>query len=73
MGFGDVSLVSVCGLLLGWPGVIAAVVFAILLGGFCSICLIIFAWFTKKENVLMRYIAYAPFITIATAVLWIIR
>jgi prepilin signal peptidase PulO-like enzyme (type II secretory pathway) len=73
MGFGDVALVSVCGLLLGWPGVIAAIVLAILLGGLWSICLIVFTWITKKDNVLMRYIAYAPFITIATGVLWLIR
>ncbi len=73
LGFGDVSLSSVCGLLLGFPGVVTCIVLAIALGGLWSIGTIIIARIRKSPNPLMRYIAYAPFITLAAATLWFMQ
>jgi leader peptidase (prepilin peptidase)/N-methyltransferase len=73
IGFGDVSLSAVCGLLLGWPGVIAGLFLSIILGGIWSLGMILAALIRKRENPLLKYIAYAPFITIATGALWLMR
>jgi leader peptidase (prepilin peptidase)/N-methyltransferase len=73
IGFGDVSLSTVCGLLLGWPGVIGGLFLSIILGGVWSLGMILAAMIRKRENPLLKYIAYAPFITIATGALWLMR
>lgn len=73
MGFGDVNLGGVCGLLLGWPGIVGGIFIGVILGGIWSMVLIFRSMLMKKKNPLQEYIAYAPFITIATAVLWLIR
>jgi prepilin signal peptidase PulO-like enzyme (type II secretory pathway) len=73
IGFGDVSLSAVCGLLLGWPGVIGGLFLSIILGGVWSLGMIFVAMIRKRENPLLKYIAYAPFITLATGALWLIR
>jgi leader peptidase (prepilin peptidase)/N-methyltransferase len=36
LGFGDVNLAGITGLMLGWPGVLIGLLFAILAGGFVS-------------------------------------
>ncbi len=73
LGFGDVSLSAVCGLLLGWPGVIGGIFLSIIFGGLWSIGMILTTMIRKIENPLLKYIAYAPFITIATGALWLMR
>jgi prepilin signal peptidase PulO-like enzyme (type II secretory pathway) len=73
IGFGDVTLSAVCGLLLGWPGVIGGLFLSIILGGLWSLGMILVSLIRKQEKPLLKYIAYAPFITIATGALWIIR
>ena len=73
IGFGDVTLSAVCGLLLGWPGVIGGLFLSIILGGIWSLGMILAAMIRKRENPLLKYIAYAPFITIATGALWLMR
>jgi prepilin signal peptidase PulO-like enzyme (type II secretory pathway) len=73
IGFGDVSLSAVCGLLLGWPGIIGGLFLSIILGGVWSLGMILSSKIRKEENPLLKYIAYAPFITIATGALWLMR
>jgi leader peptidase (prepilin peptidase)/N-methyltransferase len=73
IGFGDVTLSAVCGLLLGWPGVIGGLFLSIILGGLWSLGMILVSLIRKQEKPLLKYIAYAPFITIATGALWLIR
>jgi leader peptidase (prepilin peptidase)/N-methyltransferase len=73
IGFGDVTLSAVCGLLLGWPGIIGGLFISIILGGFWSLGMILVALIRNREKPLLKYIAYAPFITIATGALWLIR
>jgi leader peptidase (prepilin peptidase)/N-methyltransferase len=70
LGFGDVCLCGVCGLLLGFPGVITCIFLAIILGGLWSIGAVLLAKVRYESNPLMHYIAYAPFITLAAAILW---
>ncbi len=72
LGFGDVTLAGVCGLLLGWPGIIIGLFFGILLGGFYSLILIVFSLIRKKYKP-YRTIPYGPFIAMAVFVLWITR
>lgn len=73
MGFGDVNLGGVCGLLLGWPGIVGGIFIGVILGGIWSVVIIIRAMLGKKEKPMLEYIAYAPFITVATAGLWSLR
>ncbi len=73
LGFGDVSLSAVCGLLLGWPGIIGGIFLSIIFGGLWSVGMILTNMIRKSENPLLKYIAYAPFITIATGALWLMR
>ncbi len=72
LGFGDVTLAGVCGLLLGWPGIIVGLFFGILLGGVYSLILIITS-LVRKEYRPFRTIPYGPFIAMAVFVLWIMR
>lgn len=73
MGFGDVNLGGICGLLLAWPGIVGGIFIGVILGGIWSVLLITQATLRKKEKPMLEYIAYAPFITIATAALWFLR
>lgn len=68
LGFGDVNLSGVLGLLLGWPGIAAGLFFAILAGGIFS------GGFILVLKLLHRYkpfsaIPYAPFLLLGTAIL----
>ncbi len=73
LGFGDVSLCGVCGLLLGFPGVVTCIILAIILGGLWSIGTVLLAKIRNESNPLMHYIAYAPFITLSAAILWFLQ
>ena len=64
LGFGDVSLSTILGFLLGWPRIAVNLVFAILLGGIFS------AFFLVILTILKRYkaftpIPYAPFLLVS--------
>ena len=64
LGFGDVSLSTILGFLLGWPRIAVNLVFAILLGGIFS------AFFLVLLTILKRYkaftpIPYAPFLLVS--------
>lgn len=68
IGFGDVNLSGVIGLLLGWPGVLAGLILAILLGGAGS--LVALGWAAVRG----RYhpglsIPYGPFLALSTIIL----
>jgi len=67
LGFGDVNLTGILGLILGWPGILAGLGAAILFGGAASLILII------GQLVLRRYkpftaIPYAPFLVLGTVI-----
>ena len=63
LGFGDVNLSGVIGLLLGWPGVIFGIYAGILAGGMIGFLLMILLKLLKKWNPLTS-IPYAPFLVI---------
>ena len=67
LGYGDVNLAGVIGLLLGWPGIVAGLVFAILLGGAASLLYLIIMALRRRYSSDM-VLPYGPFL-IASAVL----
>lgn len=71
LGFGDVALSAVLGLLLGWPGIAGNLILATLLGGAFSVLFIVFLLVTRRYQAFMA-IPYGPFLVIA-GVLMLIR
>ena len=61
LGFGDVNLCGVTGLLLGWPVILAGILFTIFAGGLGSILVIAFMLIRKRYNAFTP-IPYAPFL-----------
>jgi leader peptidase (prepilin peptidase)/N-methyltransferase len=68
LGFGDVNLAAVIGLLLGWPGVIAGIILAILLGGAGSLIYMLWTW-VRKDYHSLAAIPYGPFLILAAILL----
>jgi prepilin signal peptidase PulO-like enzyme (type II secretory pathway) len=64
LGFGDVSLSGILGLLLGWPAISAGLLFAVLAGGLTSLFLILGMLLTKKYKPFTA-IPYAPFLILS--------
>jgi len=61
LGFGDVNLAGVIGLLLGWPGVVAGIFVAIILGGIVSGFFLIVQILRKKYQA-NQALPYGPFL-----------
>jgi prepilin signal peptidase PulO-like enzyme (type II secretory pathway) len=73
LGFGDVNLSGILGLLLGWPAIIAGLFFAILAGGLVSLGIIVKMLVTKKYKAFTA-IPYAPFLILgAVYLLYLLR
>jgi leader peptidase (prepilin peptidase)/N-methyltransferase len=68
LGFGDVILGGILGLLLGWPAIIAGLFFAILLAGGVSIIYLILTLLTRKYRA-FTFIPYGPFMIAGAAAL----
>ncbi len=64
LGFGDVNLSGVLGLLLGWPGITAGLIFAILLGGAGSLIVLVYMLLKKRYHA-FQAIPYGPFLIAA--------
>ena len=60
LGFGDVILGGILGLILGWPAIIAGLFFAILLAGGVSVIYLILTLVTRKYKA-FTFIPYGPF------------
>ena len=68
LGYGDVNLTAILGLLFGWPRIIVLIFFAILFGGlFSAIYLLVLR--LKKKYELFTAIPYAPFLIVAAILL----
>jgi len=67
LGFGDVNLSGVLGLLLGWPGIVGGLLLAILLGGVVSLFYLVFMLILRRYRIFTA-IPYGPFL-VASAVL----
>jgi len=68
LGFGDVNLAGVIGLLLGWPGVIAGVFLAIIIGGVISGIFLLLQIFRKRYEA-FQALPYGPFLVISAVLL----
>lgn len=67
LGFGDVNLAGVIGLLMGWPGVLAALVTGILLAGVYSLGLVLLSLLRGRYS-LFASIPYAPFMCLGAVI-----
>jgi len=61
LGFGDVNLTGILGLILGWPGITMGLVFAILLGGLVSGIYMLAMLLTRRFKAFTA-IPYGPFL-----------
>lgn len=64
MGFGDVKMMAALGLYVGFQGIIATAILSFLIAAIFSIILLIIQKVRHKD--LIEYIAFGPFIVIAT-------
>ncbi len=69
LGFGDVNLSGVLGLLLGWPGIVGGLILAVLIGGLVSFVYLIGMLVTRKYRNFAT-VPYGPFL-VASAILLI--
>ena len=67
LGFGDVALSGVIGLMLGWPGILVGLIFAVFLAGAVSLVYLVVMLMRKRYTANMT-IAYGPYL-IASATL----
>lgn len=70
MGFGDVTLSGVLGLLLGWPGIIGGLMLAFLLGGLGSLIVIGVTAARRQFQAFNTYIPYGPYLILSAALLF---
>jgi len=68
LGYGDVNLAGIAGLLLGWPGIVFGLLFAILAGGVGSLA-VVAGMLIRRQYRSFSAIPYGPFLVLAIAVL----
>jgi leader peptidase (prepilin peptidase)/N-methyltransferase len=68
LGFGDVTLSGIVGLLLGWPGILVGLVLAILIGGVVSLLYLLAMLITRRYRPFTA-IPYGPFLIVAALIL----
>jgi prepilin signal peptidase PulO-like enzyme (type II secretory pathway) len=68
LGFGDVNLSGVLGLMLGWPVILIGLVVAVFVAGIVSLFYIIFKLATRQYQAFMA-LPYGPFLVLGAVVL----
>ena len=68
LGFGDVNLSGVLGLMLGWPVILIGLVVAVFIGGFVSLIYILLKVITRKYQAFMA-LPYGPFLVLGAVIL----
>ncbi len=68
LGFGDVNLSGVLGLMLGWPLILVGLVVAVLIGGLVSLIYILVMLVTRKYQAFSA-LPYGPFLVIGAMLL----
>jgi leader peptidase (prepilin peptidase)/N-methyltransferase len=68
IGFGDVNLSGVVGLLLGWPGILAGLLIAILLGGAVSLLYLLLMITIRRYRPSLA-LPYGPFLAASAIIL----
>lgn len=69
LGFGDVILSAVIGLMVGWPNITKALFMAILAGGTISLITIIILLATRRFQSMNIFTAYGPYLLIGAVIL----
>jgi leader peptidase (prepilin peptidase)/N-methyltransferase len=72
LGFGDVNLSGIIGLILGWPGVLLGLVFAILLAGFVSLFYLVYM-LARHNYHADSALPYGPFLVMSAVILLYLR
>ena len=68
LGFGDVNLAGIMGLLLGWPGIVAGLLLTIIIGGVVSLVYLGLMVILRRYHTFMA-IPYGPFMVISVFLL----
>jgi leader peptidase (prepilin peptidase)/N-methyltransferase len=68
LGFGDVNLSGVLGLMLGWPLIVLSLVISVLIGGLVSLIYIVVNLITGKYHAFMA-LPYGPFLVLGAVIL----
>jgi leader peptidase (prepilin peptidase)/N-methyltransferase len=68
LGFGDVNLSGVLGLMLGWPQILVGLVFAVLIGGAISLIYILVKIISRQYQAFMA-LPYGPFLVTGAAII----
>jgi len=72
LGFGDVSLSFILGLILGWPGILGGLFFGIVLGGFFSGAFLLIKISKKQYAPNDLILPYAPFLIIGALLIMLL-
>jgi leader peptidase (prepilin peptidase)/N-methyltransferase len=70
LGFGDVNLSGILGLLLGWPSIVLGLFLAIVIGGVVSLGIILGTLALKRYRAFTA-IPYAPFLVLSALLLYL--
>jgi leader peptidase (prepilin peptidase) / N-methyltransferase len=68
LGFGDVNLSGVLGLVLGWPLIIPGLILAVVVGGIFSVFFMVLMLAARRYNIMMA-IPYGPFLILGAILL----
>jgi leader peptidase (prepilin peptidase)/N-methyltransferase len=69
LGFGDVNLAGIMGLLLGWPGVVGGIFLAVIMGGLVSGAYLIMQ-LIRNEYQAFQALPYGPFLAGSTLIMF---
>ena len=69
LGFGDVTLSAVIGLMLGWPLITTGLVIGILAGGLVSLVLVIVLVLSRRFESMNVFTAYGPYLVLGAALI----
>ena len=67
LGFGDVILSGVIGLMLGWPGIVLGLILAVLMAGVVSLIYLVILLVTHRYRANLS-IAYGPYLILSTLI-----
>ncbi len=69
LGFGDVTISGVIGLMLGWPLVMYGLAIGVIVGGLASLVLVLVLIVTRRYQTMSVFTAYGPYLVFGAAIL----
>ena len=69
LGFGDVTISGVLGLMLGWPFILYGLLIGVLAGGLFSLALVLFLVVTRRYQSMTVFTAYGPYLVFGATIL----